>query len=83
MKSNRNPQDIPPPLLTHGVEVFGTKKKVLNWLYKENFFFDKKAPAELLSTANGIKFIDDRLTCLEFGQIPKTMINVETQHLRL
>lgn len=54
-------------LIKHGIEVFGTKENFANWLEKENFFFDKKAPIEFMDTNSGIKFIDDRLTGIEYG----------------
>lgn len=54
-------------LIKHGIEVFETKENFSNWLLKENFFFDKKAPIEFMNTNSGIKFIDDRLTALEYG----------------
>jgi uncharacterized protein (DUF2384 family) len=54
-------------LIKHGIEVFETKEKFSQWLEKENFFFDKKAPVEFMDTNSGIKFIDDRLTALEYG----------------
>jgi len=54
-------------LIKHGIEVFGTGEKFSTWLSKENFFFDKKAPVEYMDTNSGIKFIDDRLTALEYG----------------
>jgi len=54
-------------LIKHGIEVFETNENFTNWLQKENFFFDKKAPIEFMNTNSGIKFIDDRLTALEYG----------------
>lgn len=54
-------------LIKHGIDVFGTKEEFTGWLEKENFFFDKKAPIEFMNTNSGIKFIDDRLTALEYG----------------
>ena len=54
-------------LIKHGIEVFATKEKFSAWLEQENFFFDKKAPIEFMNTNSGIKFIDDRLTALEYG----------------
>jgi uncharacterized protein (DUF2384 family) len=54
-------------LIKHGIEVFGTKEDFSGWLSKENFYFDKKAPIEFMNTNSGIKFIDDRLTALEYG----------------
>lgn len=54
-------------LFKHGIEIFGTAENFKLWLNKENFYFDKKAPSTFMSTISGIKFIDDRLTGLEFG----------------
>jgi len=54
-------------LFKHGIEVFGTEEKFVEWLKSENFFFDKKAPKEFLNTNAGIEFIDCRLTGLEYG----------------
>jgi uncharacterized protein (DUF2384 family) len=54
-------------LIKHGIEVFETKERFSDWLIKENFFFDKKAPIDYMNTNSGIKFIDDRLTALEYG----------------
>ncbi|HVW13978.1 MAG TPA: MbcA/ParS/Xre antitoxin family protein [Mucilaginibacter sp.] len=54
-------------LIKHGIEVFGTRERFSEWLSKENFFFDKKAPIEYMNTNSGIKFIDDRLTAMEHG----------------
>jgi len=54
-------------LIKHGLEVFGSTEDFSAWLEKENFFFDKKAPIDFMNTNSGIKFIDDRLTALEYG----------------
>lgn len=54
-------------LIQHGKNVFGTSEKFEEWLVKENFFFNKKAPIEFLKTITGIRFIDDRLTAIEYG----------------
>lgn len=54
-------------LIIHGKNVFGTSKKFEDWLVKENFFFDMKAPIEFLKTITGIRFIEDRLTAIEHG----------------
>jgi uncharacterized protein (DUF2384 family) len=54
-------------LIKHGMEVFNTKQAFSKWLEQENFYFDKKAPIEFMNTNSGIKFIDDRLTALEYG----------------
>ena len=60
-------QSIPTDLLKHGIEVFGTEEDFKRWLNTINFFFDKKAPVEFLNADDGIKFIDDRLTGIEYG----------------
>lgn len=54
-------------IIQHGKKVFGTSEKFDEWLIKENFFFDRKAPIEFLNTITGIRFIDDRLTAIEYG----------------
>ncbi len=54
-------------LMKHGAEVFGSVAAFESWLNRENFFFDDKKPASLISTITGIKFIDDRLTAMEYG----------------
>ena len=51
----------------HGKKVFGTEQEFTRWLNQENFYFDGKAPIKYLSVISGIKFIDDRLTAMEFG----------------
>jgi uncharacterized protein (DUF2384 family) len=64
---NDIPSETLTQLINHGIEVFGTKENFTSWLQRENFFFDKKAPVEFMRTSEGIKFIDDRLTGIEFG----------------
>lgn len=54
-------------LIHHGKKVFRSTEKFEEWLKKENFFFDQKAPIDLLKTITGIRFTDDRLTALEYG----------------
>jgi len=54
-------------LFKHGLEIFGTAENFKSWLNKINFYFDKKAPSDFMSTIGGIKFIDDSLTGMEFG----------------
>lgn len=54
-------------LIKHGVGVFGSIKEFENWLNQENFYFDNKSPVSFLNTITGIKFIDDRLTAMEYG----------------
>jgi uncharacterized protein (DUF2384 family) len=60
-------QNIPADLLAHGIEVFGAEEEFLRWMTTANFFFDKQAPIELTNTKEGVKFIDDRLTGIEYG----------------
>lgn len=54
-------------LIRHGVDVFGSVKEFDLWLNQENFFFDNKAPISYMNTITGIRYIDDRLTALEYG----------------
>lgn len=54
-------------LVKHGMSVFGSMKEFENWLHQENFYLDFKPPISFLNTITGIKFIDDRLTALEYG----------------
>ena len=54
-------------LFKHGITIFGSVKEFENWLNQENFYFDNKSPNSFLNTITGIKFIDDRLTAMEYG----------------
>jgi uncharacterized protein (DUF2384 family) len=54
-------------LFKHGQEIFGTPEQFKKWLEKNNFYFDNKPPITFMETSSGIKFIDDRLTGLEYG----------------
>ncbi|MCX6324210.1 MAG: MbcA/ParS/Xre antitoxin family protein [Sphingobacteriales bacterium] len=54
-------------LMKHGIHVFGTATAFEEWLNKGNFYFDNKLPVSFLNTITGIKFIDDRLTAMEYG----------------
>jgi hypothetical protein len=54
-------------LYKHGTNVFGTSEDFEKWLDTENFFFDGEKPAAFLNTLTGIKFTDDRLTGLQYG----------------
>jgi uncharacterized protein (DUF2384 family) len=58
---------IPDALIKHGIEVFGTEENFEHWLQKDNFFFDNKSPLVFINTNEGLKFIDDRLTGIEYG----------------
>lgn len=54
-------------LFKHGNEIFGTAENFKLWLNKVNFYFDNKTPSAFMSTIGGIKFIDDSLTGMEYG----------------
>ena len=54
-------------LIKHGIQVFGTKDGFDQWLTTGNFFLDGKTPVAFLNTVTGIRFIDDRLTAMEYG----------------
>lgn len=38
------------------------------WLSQKNYLLDNRAPEDFLETISGIKFIDNRLTAIEFGE---------------
>ncbi len=54
-------------LIKHGIDVFGSKEGFDQWLTAKNFLLDGRAPVSFLSTVTGIRFVDDRLTAIEFG----------------
>ena len=54
-------------LMKHGIEAFSSQKAFEAWLRTENFYFDNRQPATFLNTVTGIKFVDDRLTAMEYG----------------
>lgn len=54
-------------LIKHGIEVFGSVKEFDQWLNQTNFYFDNRSPNAYLNTVTGIKFVDDRLTAMEYG----------------
>lgn len=55
-------------LYKHGIEVFDSVKKFELWLSKENYFLNNRPPIDFLETISGLKFIDNRLTAIEFGE---------------
>ena len=55
-------------LYKHGVEVFGNTPDFEHWLTEKNRLLDNEAPYSFLTTVSGIKFIDNRLTALEYGE---------------
>lgn len=54
-------------LIKHGIDVFGSVNEFEQWLYRKNFYFDNKSPNTYLTTVTGIKFVDDRLSAMEYG----------------
>ena len=54
-------------LFKHGNDVFGSSSSFNEWLNAGNFFFDGTAPASYLNTVTGVRFVDDRLTAIEYG----------------
>jgi uncharacterized protein (DUF2384 family) len=67
LPSNKIDSKMLDSLFDLGIEVLGTKENFTAWLEMRNFFFDKKAPSEFMNTAEGIKFIHDRLTGIAYG----------------
>ena len=54
-------------LYKHGEEVFGDKDLFIEWLNENNYYFDNKPPIYYIDTAAGIKFIDNQLTGMQYG----------------
>lgn len=54
-------------LFKHGKEIFGSSEEFNRWLYEENFYFDRKAPFSYLNTIAGIRFVENRLIAMEYG----------------
>ena len=54
-------------LFKHGEQVFGDIALFNTWLNSENFYLDNELPIRYLKTVTGIRFIEDRLTALEYG----------------
>jgi uncharacterized protein (DUF2384 family) len=54
-------------LFKHGIQVFGTSASFELWLNTKNFHFNNEKPEQFLNTVTGIRFLDDRLTAMEFG----------------
>lgn len=55
-------------LYKHGIEVFGDIADFEHWLSTKNFLLDNITPITFLDTVSGIKFIDNRLTAMEYGE---------------
>lgn len=54
-------------LLKHGKVLFGSNSVFRQWLDTENFHFGGRQPVTYLNTVSGIRYVDDRLTGMEFG----------------
>ncbi len=54
-------------LFNHGIEIFGSSDQFNEWLQKPNHFFDNDSPLNFLNTISGIKYTDDRLIAIEYG----------------
>ena len=73
MKNDENRENINDQLLLlnslyrHGNNVFSDEVRFNKWLNTENFFFDGACPASMLNTISGIRFVDDRLSAMEYG----------------
>lgn len=54
-------------LMKHGIAVFGTADAFYTWLQTQNFFFNNEMPSSYLNMITGIRYVDERLTALEYG----------------
>jgi putative toxin-antitoxin system antitoxin component (TIGR02293 family) len=54
-------------LFKHGMDVFGSGERFRQWLFSDNFYLGKKQPGSFLNTGTGIRFVDDNLTAIEYG----------------
>jgi len=54
-------------LMKHGKKLFGSRQDFKSWLTSENFYLDGKSPVDFLQTITGIRFIDERLCAMEYG----------------
>lgn len=54
-------------LYKHGYEVFGDIEPFNSWLQTKNPFFDNDTPISFFTTISGIRFINDRLTAIAYG----------------
>lgn len=54
-------------LFNHGIALFGSSDQFNEWLQKPNHFFDNDSPLDFLNTISGIKYTDDRLRAMEYG----------------
>ncbi|RXJ49908.1 antitoxin Xre/MbcA/ParS toxin-binding domain-containing protein [Gelidibacter gilvus] len=54
-------------LYKQGERVFGSKEAFSEWLEKPNFHFNDARPVDFFKTISGIRYIEDRLTGIEYG----------------
>ncbi len=54
-------------LYKQGERVFGSKEEFNEWLEKPNIHFDNEPPVKFFKTISGIRYIEDRLTGMEYG----------------
>lgn len=54
-------------LFKHGIYLFGNHDNFYEWLTTDNLYLDGEQPINFLKTITGIRFIDDRLTAMEYG----------------
>lgn len=54
-------------LFNHGIDIFGDAPQFRKWLTTKNYYFGNKEPEYYIDTVSGIRFIDDRLTGIEYG----------------
>jgi uncharacterized protein (DUF2384 family) len=54
-------------LFVHGNDVFGSVAEFRYWLNSENFYFDGHKPSSMLNTVSGIRFVNERLHAMEYG----------------
>ncbi len=54
-------------LYKQGEKVFGSKEEFNDWLEKPNFHFNNKRPVDFFKTISGIRYIEDRLTGILYG----------------
>ena len=54
-------------LFKHGIAFFGSSEKFGEWLQKDNYYFDNDKPLNFLNTISGIRYADDRISAMEYG----------------
>ncbi len=54
-------------LFIHGTNFFGSTDKFHDWLTRKNYYFDNDMPLNFLNTISGIRYADDRITSMEYG----------------